>query len=90
MAWLNGGMLRITLPTYGSGGVFALQGKLTGLSTQELLREARQANQGYGNNFDLQEVTYADSAGGNALRILNDSDRGLSPIRPTGGIFVSG
>jgi hypothetical protein len=64
-------MLRITLPDYSGHGVFVLEGKLTGLWTQELLRVARETNQLYGNTFDLREVFYVDSAGEEALRILN-------------------
>jgi len=68
---MNTGMLRITLPTFGGDGVYVLEGKLTGLWTQELLRVAREANQLNGNTFDLREVFYVDSAGEEALRILN-------------------
>jgi len=63
-------MLRITLPPANSTEAFILEGKLTGLWAQELLRVAREANQGYGNIFDLQEVFYVDSAGEDALRLL--------------------
>jgi len=68
---MNAGMLRITLPTLGSDGVFVLEGKLTGLWTQELLRVAREAKQLDGSTFDLREVFYVDSAGEEALRLLN-------------------
>ena len=63
-------MLRITLPTAGGSGVFVLEGKLTGLWAQELLRVAIGENRGHGNIFDLQEVFYVDSAGEESLRIL--------------------
>jgi hypothetical protein len=64
-------MLRITLPTLGGDGVFVLEGKLTGLWTQELLRIARQADHLDESTFDLREVFYVDSAGEETLRILN-------------------
>ena len=63
-------MLRITLPSANSSEVFILEGRLTGLWAQELLRVARGANQGYDNIFDLQEVFYVDSAGEEVLRLL--------------------
>ena len=63
-------MLRITLPSANSSEAFILEGRLTGLWAQELLRVARGTNQGYGNIFDLQEVFYVDSAGEDALRLL--------------------
>ena len=64
-------MLRITLPPASDSGAFILEGRLTGLWAQELLRVARGANHGYGNIFDLQEVFYVDSAGEEALRSLS-------------------
>ena len=67
---LNGGMLRITLPTASQSGLFILEGRLTGLWVKELLRVARATNQGCGNIFDLQEVFYVDSEGEDALRLL--------------------
>jgi hypothetical protein len=67
---LRVGMLRITLPPANSSEAFILEGRLTGLWAQELLRVARGANQGYGNIFNLQEVFYVDSAGEEALRLL--------------------
>jgi len=63
-------MLRITLPPANSTEAFILEGRLTGLWAQELLRVARGANQGYGNIFNLQEVFYVDSVGEDALRLL--------------------
>ena len=63
-------MLRITLPTENSSGLFILEGRLTGLWAKELLRVARGANRGDGNIFDLQEVFFVDSAGEAALRLL--------------------
>ncbi|MGO9337298.1 MAG: hypothetical protein ACLPY1_07315 [Terracidiphilus sp.] len=67
------GMLRITSPTASGSGVFVLEGKLTGLWAQELLRVARGENRRQGNIFDLQEVFYVDSAGEEALRILGSA-----------------
>jgi len=64
------GMLRITLPTASGSGVIVLEGRLTGLWAQVLLRVARGENRSHGNTFDLQEVIYVDSAGEKALRIL--------------------
>jgi hypothetical protein len=63
-------MLRITLPTASHSGLFILEGRLTGLWAQELLRVARGTNQSYGNIFDLQNVFYVDCAGEKALRLL--------------------
>ena len=63
-------MLRITLPPANGSEAFILEGRLTGLWAQELLRVARGKNQGCGNIFDLQEVFYVDSAGEDALRLL--------------------
>ena len=68
---VNAGMLRITVPTLSSQEVFVLEGKLTGLWAQELLRVARAANQGPGTIFNLQEVFYVDSSGEEALRFLS-------------------
>jgi len=65
------GMLRITLPSANVSGLFVLEGKLAGLWAQELLRVAREVNQGDGNIFDLQEVFYVDSTGEEALRRLS-------------------
>ena len=67
---MNGGMLRITLPSANSSGSFILEGRLTGLWAKELLRVARGTNQGYGDIFDLQEVFFVDSAGEKALQLL--------------------
>jgi hypothetical protein len=58
------------MPPANSSEAFILEGRLTGLWAQELLRVARGANQGYGNIFNLQEVFYVDSAGEEALRLL--------------------
>jgi hypothetical protein len=58
------------LPSANSSEAFILEGRLTGLWAQELLRVAQGANQGFGNIFDLQEVFYVDSAGEGALRLL--------------------
>ena len=63
-------MLRITLPTESHSGLFILEGRLTGLWAQELLRVARRTNQSYGNIFDLQDVFFVDSAGEKALQLL--------------------
>ena len=63
-------MLRITLPTGSHSGLFILEGRLTGLWAKELLRAARETNQGYDNIFDLQEVFYVDSEGEKTLRLL--------------------
>ncbi|MGC2617152.1 MAG: hypothetical protein WA354_24170, partial [Terracidiphilus sp.] len=63
-------MLRITLPA-NSSGIVVLEGRLTGLWAQELLRVARDAYQGPGMILDLQEVFYVDSSGEEALRILS-------------------
>ena len=63
-------MLRITLPPANSSEAFILEGRLTGLWAQELLRVARGASQGNGDIFDLQEVFFVDSAGEDALRLL--------------------
>jgi hypothetical protein len=68
---LNQGMLRITLPSANASGIFVLEGRLSGLWAQEFLRVAREADQGCGNIFDLQEVFYVDSTGEEALRILS-------------------
>ena len=65
------GMLRITLPASSNSGAFILEGRLTGLWAQELLRVARGTNQSHGEIFDLQEVFYVDSAGEQALRLLS-------------------
>ena len=67
---MNQGMLRITLPA-NSSGIVVLEGRLTGLWAQELLRVARDAYQGPGIILDLQEVFYVDSSGEEALRILS-------------------
>ena len=64
-------MLRITLPSAGCPEIVVLEGRLAGLWAQELLRVAREANQGSGTIFDLQEVFYVDSSGEDALRILS-------------------
>jgi hypothetical protein len=63
------GMLRITLSSV--SGSFILEGKLTGLWAQELLRVARGLNQSRGSIFDLREVFYVDSTGEDALRMLS-------------------
>ena len=64
-------MLRITLPSAGCPAIVVLEGRLAGLWAQELLRVVREANQGPGTIFDLQEVFYVDSSGEDALRILS-------------------
>ncbi len=64
-------MLRITLPNPNGHGVYILEGRLAGLWTQELLRVVQETNQDCGNTFDLQDVTCVDSAGEEALRVLN-------------------
>jgi hypothetical protein len=64
------GMLRITLPKASESGVIVLEGRLTRLWAQVLLRVARGENQPHGNTFDLKEVSYVDSAGEDALRTL--------------------
>jgi hypothetical protein len=64
-------MLRITLPSTNGLGIFVLEGRLAGLWAQELTRVAREANQGPGAIFDLQEVFYVDSTGEDALRMLS-------------------
>ena len=51
--------------------IVVLEGRLAGLWAQELLRVVREANQGSGTIFDLQEVFYVDSSGEDALRILS-------------------
>jgi hypothetical protein len=63
-------MLRIKLPTATGPGVIVLEGRLTGLWAQVLLRMARTENQTHGNTFDLKEVTFVDPAGEEALRRL--------------------
>jgi hypothetical protein len=68
---MNTGMLRITLPSATGSGTFVLEGRLAGLWAQELLRVVREANQGPGTIFDLQEVFYVDSRGEDALQILS-------------------
>jgi hypothetical protein len=65
------GMLRITLPSANGSGIFVLEGRLAGLWAQELLRVVREANQGPGTIFDLQDVFYVDSSGEEVLRILS-------------------
>lgn len=65
------GMLRITLPSPDKPKVVTLEGRLTGLWAQELLRVARDASAG--TVFDLQEVFYVDSAGEVVLRTLGRS-----------------
>jgi hypothetical protein len=65
------GMLRITLPSANGSGTFVLEGRLVGLWAQELLRVAREANQGNESIFDLQDVFYVDSTGEQALRMLS-------------------
>jgi hypothetical protein len=65
------GMLRITLPSANGPGIVVLEGRLAGLWAQELLRVVREANQGPGTVFDLQEVFYVDSSGEETLRILS-------------------
>jgi hypothetical protein len=67
---LNGGMLRITLPTASQSGLFILEGRQTGLWVKEFLRVARRTNQGFDNIFDLQEVFYVDSEGEKTLQLL--------------------
>jgi hypothetical protein len=64
-------MLRITLPSSDGPGIVVLEGRLAGLWAQELLRVAREANQGPGSIFDLQEVFYVDSSGEDVLRCLS-------------------
>ena len=64
-------MLRITLPSLEKPKVVTLEGRLTGLWAQELLRVAREASAG--TVFDLQEVFYVDSAGEVVLRTLGRS-----------------
>lgn len=64
------GMLRITPSSESHSGVFILAGKLTGLWARELLRVARGTNQGRGNVFDLQRVSFVDSKGKEVLRLL--------------------
>ena len=64
-------MLRITLPSLSSPKVVILEGRLTGLWAQELMRVAREANAE--TVFDLQEVFYVDSAGEEVLRTLGRS-----------------
>lgn len=63
-------MLRITLPSSDGPGIVVLEGRLAGLWAHELLRVAREANQGPGTIFDLQEVFYVDSCGEEVLRTL--------------------
>ena len=69
-ACIEQGMLRITLPA-NSSRIVVLEGRLTGLWAQELLRVARDAYQNPGIILDLQEVFYVDSSGEEALRILS-------------------
>lgn len=64
------GMLRITVPSSSNGGVFIVQGRLTGLWAKELLRLTRTKNQGYGHTFDFQKVIIVDSSGEKILRLL--------------------
>lgn len=65
------GMLRITLPLSDGPGVVVLEGRLAGLWAHELLRVARESNQGPGSIFNLQDVFYVDSSGEDALRSLS-------------------
>ena len=65
-------MLRITFQTANRSGSFGLEGRLTGLWAKELLRVAREISQNYASIFDLQVVSYIDSAGGQASRLLGE------------------
>ena len=64
-------MLRITLPTAKTRGVYVLEGRLTGLWARELIRVVRAANNDDAGIFDLEDVLYVDSAGEEALRLLS-------------------
>lgn len=68
---MHTGMLRITVSSPDSPKLVTLEGKLTGLWAQELLRVAQEASAG--TVFDLQEVFYVDSAGEVVLRTLGRS-----------------
>ena len=70
--------------------MFILEGRLTGLWAKELLRAARETNQGYDNIFDLQEVFYVDSEGEKTLRLLGGQGSGSSPSRHTAKTFAIG
>lgn len=65
--------MRITLPTGSKPGRFILEGRLTGLWAQELLRVVRQSGVVQGSLIDLQEAFPVDTAGEEALRILHSS-----------------
>lgn len=65
-------MLRITLPTAKTRGVYVLEGRLIGLWAQELIRVVRAANNDEAGIFDLEDVLHVDSAGEETLRILSE------------------
>jgi hypothetical protein len=64
-------MLRITLPTAKTRGIYVLEGRLIGLWARELIRVVRAANNDDAGIFDLENVLYVDAAGEEALRILS-------------------
>jgi hypothetical protein len=64
------GMLRIKLPTASNSDLLILEGGLTGLWAQELLRLVRRSGMVHGCLVDLQRVFPIDSVGEQALRIL--------------------
>ena len=64
-------MFRITLRTASNSTVFVLEGTLSGLWAKELLRASREHEVGSGLIFDIQRLSYLDSAGEEVLKILN-------------------
>jgi hypothetical protein len=64
-------VLRITLPTRDDPPVFVLEGRLVGDWVKELMRVTRDLKPGTKSIFDIEEVSYVDMLGEEALRWLN-------------------
>lgn len=66
-------MLRITQPTSTSGPqTFVLEGRLTGEWANELMRVIGATIPGAGCTINLEEVSYVDASGEEALRALRE------------------